>query len=118
LTKIETKGEINTHNVDFYAKSEFYLCFAEMKMSMSPLPVVTKISSRRTRRTMADLPLAFVGGNPTEGEVGVLVPSSPLRQPIASLLLPDPYMLTGLVSYVLAPVGTSCQGCQVILVST
>lgn len=55
---------------------------------------------------MADLPLAFVAGNPTEGEVGVLMPSSPLREPIATMLLPDPYMLTSLVSVL--PVGTLC----------
>ncbi|KAL3791199.1 hypothetical protein ACHAWO_013630 [Cyclotella atomus] len=52
---------------------------------------------------MAGLPLAFVAGNPTEGEVGVLMPSSPLREPIAAMLLPDPYMLTSLASTITAP---------------
>jgi hypothetical protein len=49
------------------------------------------------KTTMAELPLAFVASNPiAEGEVGIMLPSSPL-QPMTALLSPD-LLLTGLVS--------------------
>jgi hypothetical protein len=51
---------------------------------------------------MADWPLSFVHNNNVvavaSGEVAVLLPSSPVREPIAALLTPDPYLLSALVS--------------------
>ena len=54
-------------------------------------------ATKKQETTMAELPLAFVASNPiAEGDVGIMLPSSPL-QPMTAMLSPD-LLLTGLVS--------------------
>ena len=63
--------------------------------------------------TMTSTPLSFVtNSNPTDGEVGVLMPSSPLREPVTALLAPNPFVLSGFVSdnfHVILWDDSSCQ---------
>eukprot|EP00804_Cyclotella_cryptica_P027455 CCRYP_008875-RB/>CCRYP_008875-RB protein AED:0.06 eAED:0.06 QI:177/1/1/1/1/1/3/340/316 len=51
---------------------------------------------------MSDLPLSFVHNRhvvaQATGEVGVLLPSSPVREPIAALLTLEPYLLSAVAS--------------------
>ena len=65
-----------------------------------------RTTKQHKKTTMAELPLAFVASNPiAEGEVGIMLPSSPL-QPMTALLSPD-LLLTGLVSQEIRRGGSS-----------